>query len=293
MSDNPIDPIEIAGPVLRPRMSGLLLGAADLIPDTDLFPHDPGTRGFSTHQRIVGGVTFCPQGCATLDTQENAWCEDITLPDAGPDTPTAETFASFAVVGREDAPARFDPAYAQSRITQRFDTQISAQLARELLTGAASGSPSLQSEVTAEYATPVDPADVLFYVNRELAALDNARGTIFADPATFELLTNAYDVHEENEVFTTSTGHVLVGDAGFDGSGPDGTSSPGEAWVYAIVGAPLYWLGPRELVGTETANFTRSRNKRSTVYTQQALVAFENCLVVAVNVAVPDDQPGS
>jgi len=275
MSDFPLHPVEVPAPRLVKRPKGLLLDVAEDI---------------AADSRIIGGMTFCPQGCANLDTFENSWCTEITLPDAGPVTLAAESWGSFTVVGREDAPAWFGLELARDRITQRFDTQISAQVARELLTGANTGNPSLQSEASVVIGALTPVEDVLFVINEELAAVDNAVGSIFATPGTFELLINAYDVDETNGVYTTATGHFLVGDSGFDGAGPNDEAG---TWVYAIVGKPIYWLGPRKRVGDETANFTMSKNKRSTVYTQDALVGFENCLVIAVNVDVPTYTVGS
>lgn len=272
-------PVIIEAPRLRKRPRGLLLDVAEPITDGEL-------------DRFAGGVTFCPQGCANLGAFEDQFCEVVQLPSEGPTTPSAETFYSFTVVGREDAPERFEKDLAVNRIVQRFDSGISAQVARELVSGATSGSPSLQDSATVTV-TGVDPADALYVITEELAAVDNAQGTIMATPGTFELLVNAYDIMEEDGIYPTAAGHFLVGDSGFDGAAPDGDVDAGFSWVYAIVGVPRYWLGERRQVGTESARFGMSRNSYATVFVQDALVAFEDCLVVAVQVDVPNYTPGS
>lgn len=276
MSDFPLPPAIIQAPPLVKRPRGLLLGVAHEVTEADVIAG-----------RVETGITFCPQGCGELDAMENSWCDDVLLPTEGPDTPAAEEFPTFTIVGREDAPTWLPPELAQNRIINRFDTQTSAQVARELLTGATGSGPSLQSEVTDEVAGPVDLEDALYIIDQLLATVDNARGTIMATPGTFGLLANEYGIDEAGGIFTTPTGHYLVGDSGFDGGAPNGDVTAGESYVYAILGVPYFWLGPRKRIGDESANFTKDRNARSTVYTQDALVGFETCKVVAVNIAVP------
>lgn len=278
-SDNPMPPVTIAAPRLRKRPRGLLLDVAEPITEGEM-------------DRFAGGVTFCPQGCANLSAYEDLFCDEVQIPSAGPTTPEAETFHSFTVVGREDAPERFEKDLATGRIIQRFDTQISAQVARELATGAETAGPSLQSEATVTV-TGVALEDAIYVIDDLLSEVDNAQGTIMATPATFGLLVNAYDVTEENGVYQTTTGHFLVGDSGFDGAGQDGEVDAGFSWVYAIIGVPRYWLGERRQLGTESARFDMSRNSYATVFAQDALVAFENCLVAAVQVDVPNYTAGS
>lgn len=279
-SDNPMPPVIIAAPRLRKRPRGLLLDVAEPITEGEM-------------DRFAGGVTFCPQGCANLTAHEDLFCDEVQIPSAGPTTPEAETFHSFTVVGREDAPERFEKDLATGRIIQRFDTQISAQVARELATGAETAGPSLQSEATGIVTGPVDVEDALYVFDDLFSAVDNAQGTIMATPATFGLLVNAHDVTEENGVYQTPTGHFLVGDSGFDGVGPADESDPEESWVYGILGVPRYWLGERRQLGTESARFDMSRNSYATIFAQDALVAFENCLVIAVAVTVPAVVAGS
>ena len=272
-------PVIIAAPRLRKRPRGLLLDVAEPITEGEM-------------SRFAGGVTFCPQGCANLSAYEDLFCDEVQIPSAGPTTPEAETFHSFTVVGREDAPERFEKDLATGRIIQRFDTQISAQVARELATGAETAGPSLQSEATVTV-TGVALEDAIYVIDDLLSEVDNAQGTILATPATFGSLVNSYDVTEDGGVYQTPTGHFLVGDSGFDGAGQDGEVDAGFSWVYAIIGVPRFWLGERRQLGTESARFDMSRNSYATVFAQDALVAFENCLVAAVQVDVPNYTAGS
>lgn len=287
-SDNPMPPIEIRAPLLRVRPNGILVDVAHRLTEADLY--NPG----APMDRVVGGITFCPQGCATLTPAENVWCDDLDAPDySATGEGTAPIFSSFAVFGREDAPARFEQSLADGRVVNRFDTQISAQLATELLTGATTSNPSLQSSVTDEVTTAVDAGDALYVANEILAAVPNAVGTVFASPALLEQLAASNDLVADAGVFRTATGHYVVGDAGFDGSDPDGVKSDGESWLYVALGVPYVWLGERRKLGTDDANFDRSRNRRSTIYVQEGLVAFEPCLVGAIPVTVPSTAIGS
>lgn len=292
-SDNPLPTVEVRAPRLRRRPRGLLLDVTEPIDESALRPSDEGTRDFSVAERIVGGVNFVGVGCSVLDTYENQWCEEVTLPD---DESTCEVheFSSFVAIDRENAPAYFHEPWIEDRIRQRFGVMTSAQVARELQTGAMTGNPSLVANATEVVSalTPVDEA--LFVVNEMAAALDGAEVLIHSSPGLFELLVNEYDITSDGNVFRTATGHVLVGDAGHDGSiAPDGeTTDAGGSWLYVTLPV-MSWLGEVEPVGQFSARFDHERDTLDSIFIRQAIVGFDPCWVAAVQVQVPEYAVGS
>ena len=301
-SDNPLPTVEVRAPRLRRRPRGLLLDVTEPIDESALRPSDDGTRDFSVAERIVGGVNFVGVGCSTLDTYENEWCSEVTLPD---DESTCEVheFSSFVAIDRENAPAYFHEPWIEDRIRQRFGVMTSAQVARELQTGALTGNPNMQDNATevVDDLTPVDEA--LFVVNEIAADLDGAEVTIHTSPGLFELLVAEYDISQDERTdendptalpFRTATGHVLVGDAGHDGSAaPDGyTTEAGGSWLYATLPV-MTWLGEVEPVGQFSARFDHERDTLDSIFIRQAIVGFDPCWVAAVQVQVPEYAVGS
>lgn len=301
MSDNPQAPTEVRAPALRTRPRGLLLHATESIDTSDLRPTDPGERNFdlASHGGLVGGVTFCPVGCDGLVTAENTWCSVDEIPTVDQavdfDGGGGPVFDSFAIWSQEIAPARFDAGFVSGRATDRF-ARRSAAIAHELLTGSISGNPSLSSEANQIVAAATPVAEALYVIEDLAAELDDAVVMIHADPATFALLEKDWTIEQEDKesaddpndaVFRTPTGHIVVGDAGHDGTvGPGGDdAADGTRWVYASLMVQT-WLGDLRRLG-EAASFDRERNTMRYSYVQEALVGFDPCWVAAVLVDVP------
>lgn len=324
MSDAPRGPIERVPPqpVQRPR--ALLIDAVDPINLEAVRPYGEGPLSWDPAERIVGGYTFCPVGCDPLVPQANRFCEFpfddadtdndlLDLPDVGgsgaggstegqgPDSTDAPSFSSFAIFTGEEAPQSWPIEMLAQRAEARIAARYSAALAHELLTGAETGNPSLASSVTDAVSIAAPPGDAVFILEDLAATLQGQRVIFHADPATFTLLADAWGAEQDEKEtgqdpnprpFRTPTGHLLVGDAGHDGTyGPfDGddqlvTDADGR-WVYASL-AVQSWLGPVEAIGTESATFGRERNRRRLVRFRQALLGFDPCFVGAVQVEVP------
>lgn len=303
-SDNPLPPVEIRAPRLRKRPRGLLLDVTEPIGESNVRPTDQGSVGFTLSDKLIGGVTFCGQGCPVLDTFENQWCEEVTLP-ADASAVDAHEFSSFAIVDRESYPAYFDPTWPEDRIRQRFDAMTSAQVARELQTGALTGGPSLVDSVTdfTGDSTPVPIDEALYVLNEMVAPLDGLEVTIHSSPGVFELLVANYSIAQDDEdvpgdpnarPFRTATGHVLVGDAGHDGSiAPDGLSTASDgSWIYATLAVASY-LSEVRPVGQFNARFDHTRDTLDSIFVRDAIVAFDPCSVVAIQVEVPEYVLGS
>lgn len=292
-SDNPVQTVEVSAPRLRKRSRGLLLDVTEPIDESSVRPSDEGTRSFDVSERIVGGVNFCGVGCSVLETFENQWCEEVTLP-ADASSVEGHEFSSFAIVDRESAPAYFHQPWMADRIAQRFAAMTSAQVAAELLTGALTANPALQDSATDVVAAVTPVAEALYVINELAAQLDGAEVTIHSSPGVFELLVSYYDIVEDGGVFRTATGHVLVGDAGHDGTAaPTGETTDADgSWVYATLPVAS-WLSEPEPVGQFSALFDHTRDTVDSIFIRHAIVAFDPCFVAAVQVEVPTYAVGS
>lgn len=292
-SDNPLPTVEVRAPRLRRRSRGLLLDVTEPIDASSVRPSDEGSTDHDPMERIVGGVKFVGVGCSVLDSYENQWCDEVTIPA---DTSTCETheFSSFVAVDRENAPVYYHEPWIEGRIRQRFGVMTSAQVAAELQTGALTGNPSLVSTVTDLVATVTPVDEALFVVNELAASLDDAEVMLHASPGLFELLISQYDITSDGNVFRTATGHVLVGDAGHDGSvAPDGETTDADgSWLYATLPV-MSWLGEVEPVGQFTARFDHERDALDSIFIRHAIVGFDPCWVAAVQVQVPEFATGS
>jgi hypothetical protein len=299
MADHNFTGVEVPGPTIRPRSRGLLTDVTRPLGTDPARPTDSGERDYEPGSRVAAGVVFCSDGCGGLIALENTWCEETPLPEDYYEAQLSGPFDSFWVQADDLSPARYDQTHVRERLARRHRARFSAALAHELLTGDVTGGPSLQSAAATVVDGPTPIGESLFVIDELLAEYEGIEFTIHSSPGTFELLVATFDVTQDSQgIYRTATGHALIGDAGHDGSeAPDGyTSDTDGSWVYASTDV-LTWESGLEYIGEESANFDRSRNTRSTVYGRHALVAFDECAVIAVQVEVPEytatDGPGA
>jgi hypothetical protein len=306
------DGFEVPAPPISSRPRGLLL---DVAQDLDLGHPlgDEGDRGFDDpNDRVIGGINFCGgNACINVDGLAIEWCDEFALPseDGGFVYPTAteDTFGAFTVVTEEEAPTHTRREWLFQRASERLRARWSALVARELMTGELSGNPSLMSAATHVVSAVTPAADAPFVVEDILASFEDIAFVIHMDPATFTYLANAWNYEQDDkerledpnpQPFRTPTGHIVVADAGYtpgvdDDFGPDdpdtGVQVPtatDNRWIYASL-MPHYWTGPESRLGNETANLDITVNKAYATLMRNALIAFDPCVVVAVQVDVP------
>jgi hypothetical protein len=157
-------------------------------------------------------------------------------------------------------------ANLQARLRYSLDDLVSASIAAELETGAASGGIGLVGDVTYS-PTQVGSGgltllEAFVYLEGFLAgALNGGRGTIHLTAGLYALAVSLSLVDADG---LSPTGHSVVGDAGHSGTvQPFGLAAPGvdERWVYATstVFYDLTAVEPTpEGVDAETYDFTRN-----------------------------------
>lgn len=276
--------VSIGALPLEKRRRALLLEAAEPITG------DP---------RIEAGIRFCPIGCDVITaygTGDICYTGAEVIPTDNPDSADEVQFGPFNIAADVKSPLRWNEDVAQSVVRQRMSAMESYQVASELTTGALTGNASLQDSVTHMVAAvhPVDEA--LFIVEDILKAWENVRFHLHASPGLFSLLTDNLSIDEVGDtgVFQTDTGHTVIGDAGYDGNiavvDPDSedpvASAANAQWLWATL--PVHaWLGAERVLGQGTGGMDVFHNQRTQVLERPAIVAFDPCVVVAIQVEVP------
>lgn len=185
-------------------------------------------------------------------------------------------------------------ANLQARLNYSLNELVSASLAAELETGAASTGIGLIGDATygavqvgtAALSLPLAFAHLEDFLATEL---NGAQGTIHLTPGLYAI---AYGFNLIDDQDLSPTGHHVVGDAGHSGTvQPFGLADPGddERWIYAT-GPIFYDLTPvdptPEGVDAETYDFTRNIDRP--LAERKAIVLFDPNILGAALVTYTD-----
>ena len=288
--DNPVPP------VLRDR--GLLTQVADAV----------------SVDRWEAGVTFVGYDATNkpvLVTHD--WCNADSLaartaPDS--DIPAFQAFSIWD--GETCSTLAVEPEWLSARTHHRVDLWTSFNVAKELMSGATTGNPSLKSTAVLVSGTHTPKAALMRLELDWAAAFGNQRADIHINPALLMLLSPYLDseVEEvETETMTanadgttettterttyraygTPSGHRVIFDAGYGNVAPTAGSSSTDAdhlWMYASgpVAVKVGQVMDNAIAGS--LSYTRNEfNARSHVV---ALAAFDTDTVLAVKVSIAD-----
>jgi len=229
------------------------------------------------------GVTFSspvcavPQtfgGCDNSDTS-GGFAKEYQRPS------TVQTFESFGVLQAIEC-STMGRTNVSELAEQSLDVTREFAVARELLTGIASGNPSLASAVTVGVAT--DPVAALGCLDQ--AAAENLSGRlayIHASPAIGNAWLAANAIWRDGRLWRTSLGSVVVVAAGYDGRAPGGDAPAPGASLYAYATSEVYAeVGQRETRNT----VDRAVNTAQAWSEEAAIVVFDPCYVAAIDTQV-------
>lgn len=289
-------PIQLPSPVRR--SGGLFVDVAVTI-DTN----------FGGADRLGSGVVHVPWGCdpmylgnaeiCMVDGETRESVEDgidvgatdlVSKDNAIRDYPDQVVHPPFKVVdglqcGVLSFPHDTTPSMSISnRMRARMALQISKMMMAELVAGAVSGGPSLQSEATA-LGAPGSVASAAFRVETWLAsALHNGVGVVVLPVG---LLPSAIEAGWVNAAtLTTASGHRVIVDAGFTGDPSNPISSTPASLSIFGMGLPGHaYSNPKILdvvSGSSHVDITDDTIRQiSEAYAQ---VAFDPCAVGEVEV---------
>lgn len=263
-----------------PRTLGTLLaGAMEL-------PLPAGTLP----ERWMHGVAWNPHPCRDPLAGAVNTCSPANFTDPNYGCVAAVEQEAFQMYDAfEGALLEFDPADIDAKLRARQQNWVSWAMARELLSGAASGGLSLSSEATAptgiafgSAATPI--VNAIRVLESELTErLHNGVGVIHIPPAMLATASEEAGVFAVGDRFFTPLGTLVIADGGYaNAPAPTGeaASPDGEDWAYAS-GPVWYRLSDPELIGG-TDWLDRPRNHLMRFIDQYGLLVFDPCPVTAV-----------
>jgi hypothetical protein len=309
--------IQLPPPEVRPW--GLLLDVASQLPSLvypDLAANPQGrfpNGNTRATDRLGLGVQHQPWGCEPLK-RGNSDCNPEYLLngegaaiDSQGDLVTANVDAekSAALLGYEDLVVH--PAFKVvdgvrcsvmsfpddtsrnasmvNRLRNRMRVLLSNTVADELVSGWASGGPSLTSEATIVTPLGTGLAGAGAALEAALAAsLHGATGTIHLPPFLVAAAIDSCWVHLINGRLVTSTGHVVAADSAYGASEVES----GTVTIFAS-GPVFYRSSDTTLLGDHSHDtFMRDSNIRERIAELRAQLAFDPCAVSAVEVDLND-----
>jgi hypothetical protein len=178
----------------------------------------------------------------------------------------------------------------------RLAEQVSARLAQELYDGALTGNPNIRTGATVPSVTTTDLDTALSHLEDHLAALyGNMQGTIHMSPGALSCAARSEQLVREGAKWYTPSGHLVIADAGYDGSepvsavdsdgiavAPQSTPAAGTEWIYAT--GPVAWqMGPEIDHGAEDLGATRKSNRDGAIAQRLLLAIYDpRCIHLGV-----------
>ncbi len=196
--------------------------------------------------RLVNGWEFLPEACGTSG-RLNVECEGNTAEMASglgsPDTVEGEPVFIFA----EDRCSSLGFAARDwiGRARRQLAAILSYELADELWSGTVTLAEGLANRTLAGVAAESDtltssgvtPVAALGCITQGLAeGLKGQQGMVHVTPQMLQHLAADSIITRQGNLWVTAMGHIVVADAGYDGSGPGGTPASTTQWIY---GTPM------------------------------------------------------
>lgn len=232
----------VTAPPARPPRYGLIIAAPEWPGDGDL--------------RELAGWAYQPEGCG-LSGRLAVACEGQGNTAAMTEQPrpaVVEGVAVWLYAGDECTATGFAQRDWLGRARRQLAATESFELANELWTGSVAegeapdqpnrslaGDAALSDTVTTAATTP---ELALASIECGLASyLQGQQGMVHVTPQVLTLLVAANAVVREGTTWVTAMGHIVVADAGYDGSGPGNVVAGATQWAY---GTPMVQvrLGP-------------------------------------------------
>lgn len=218
-------PQPVMAPPARPPLYGLIAVAPEWAGDGDI-------------RELADGWTFQPEGCGVSGRLPVACEGNTTEMERGERPAVVEGTPVWLYAGDECTAA----GYAQRDFLGRARRQLAAtesyQLANELWTGTAVADNRSLAGDAAESDTVTtaasSEANAMGCLEAGLAnALFGQQGMVHVTPQLLVHLVGQQLVLRSGTTWVTPMGHIVVADAGYDGSGPGGVAAAASQWAYA------------------------------------------------------------
>lgn len=283
-----------AAPAVPPRY-GLVVSAragatANLSPS--------GTPSPSDAERWEAGFSWAPEGCGAVQAVDRCVPGSLTIPD----NPDVGNFRPVALVTADRcAPWDLDRDW-QGRARRQLLAGSPTALAREFWKGTlatAKGYPNAflaSSGADVASASPLSPNDALACLEQGIAESANGqRGMIHCTVGTATAWQIGGALRREGALLLTIVDTIVVPDAGYDGSAPDGDpAAAGSVWAYGTtmvdvrLGAPVV---PQpydtSVAGIDGATITRATNTIEVYAWRAGAATWDGCAHVAAEINLP------
>lgn len=278
----------VEAPTPRPPRFGIVAAASTIEDGTDW----------------AAGFKFNPEGCGAGGRVIVECAGNTGAMDEPSRRPLVEgdPFAIYAANECETTMGFMQADY-EARARRALETTRSYEIGNEIwrgdLTQGVGGLvnlplTSLEGDVVTSAAA--DPIDALACLESGLASATKGRqGMVHVTPQLLTHLVGAYVVTLVGNTYMSPNGHIVVPDAGYDGSGPGATPVPAGAtqWAYATSMLALR-LGPVDVIPgslAEAKNFAaavdRAVNKVRVWATQLVAYEWDECALMQAEVDLP------
>ncbi len=232
----------------------------------------------------ANGFRFLPEQCAGGGREAITCLGDTSLiePDENPDEVTGDPFVVWA--GDECRTVGYQSRNLEGRARRLLAAIESYEIANELWTGTLRDSTTAGTypmsnralaDVAADTLTDGPTAEVaaLGCIEYGLGvALRGARGMVHTSTQVLTHLAAEGAIHRDANLWLTPTGNLVVADAGYDGSGPNGELAGASQWIYGTEMIALR-LGPVEVVPADIGQ-ALDRSVDRLRYLAQRVVAY-------------------
>lgn len=250
------------------------------------------------------GFKFNPEGCGASGRIPVECVGNTDTMDEPSRRPLVEG-DPFAIYSANDCETTFGFAQAdyEARARRALETTRSYEIANEVwrgdLTQGAGGLvnlPLTSTEGDVVTSAAADPVDALACLEQALAqAVKGRQGMVHVTPQLLTHLRNQYVVELVGNTYMTPNGHIVVPDAGYDGSGPGATPTPAGAtqWAYAtsMIGLRLSTVDviPGSLADAKNfaAATNRATNKVRVWATQLVAYVWDECALLQAEIDLP------
>lgn len=272
----------IEAPPARPPVYGII--AAGEVVD------DPAVR-------LAAGTKWAPESCGNGGGRTTAeLCGGGAL-DELPANPGIVESDPFLVWGGDTCSTfGFAARDWNGRARRALEAVESYQLAEELWTGSLGLAQRSLADGAADTMTTsgTDVADGIACLEAGLGELGKGRrGILHLTTKVLALAVAAQVLQRQGNIWTTPMGHLVIADAGYPGTGPNGEPADGTQWGYATS-----WLrirrGPVDVVPGDVSDARRmaealDRGVNTVVVYAERLVTWEwdECVHVAAEFDVP------
>lgn len=273
----------LAPPAQPPRVS--LLQSVQLIQGDEL-------------GRWEAGYEFVPLGVGAGGVVAAEWCAGETARDGERPPGIVGARPYWVWEARECTSLQMRYAQAAAEARQLLQVTESYHVAREFWRGdeaTAAGADWDDQPVLARPSSDtltngaVDFVEALACLERGLASAQRGRrGMIHATPELVTHWASKYVVYRDGNQLVTLLGTIVVTDAGYDGSGPNGEAAADNSqWAYATGMVQVRLGDTTVLPGTEAEELNRQVNTTE-VYAQRLVSpSWDLTAHLAVEVAVP------